>query len=395
MFSRYLLAGRNLAPSPAAKSLQHFNIFSALATGLAFHKNQAQARISEVAAVQLESHVSTERTVKAHRFGLSSPRVFVCGHLSGNIMKRNLKTLTRYSAGKPSTDIRGGSVASATATIIIAVGLLSARSIRAQTAPTAANPLPSFEVASIRQNRSEDGRFKIQLPPGRFVATDVSVHFLIEWAYNVKDYQISGGPKWVTAEKYDVDAKMEDTPATETKVLNLDQLAEQRRLMLQSLLSDRFKLKLIQQTKELPVYVLVIAKNGPKLQESKAGETHPNGQLGGPGMMRMQRGQLTGQGLPISNLVRLLSEQLGRTVLDRTGLTGDYDFTLQWAPEGSAPLAMVPEGGRPETVRTPLPESSGPSIFTAVQEQLGLKLKPQRGPVETLVIEQVERPSEN
>ena len=159
------------------------------------------------------------------------------------------------------------------------------------------------------------------------------------------------------------------------------------------------------ETKELPVYALVVAKDGPKLHEAKPGDTYPNGIKGpdgtrdtpGTGLMRMGRGPANrsrgSHGVP---WCIMLSEQLGRTVLDQTGLKGNYDFTLQWTPDQSqAAMPMGPEGGKPGADNAPPPESSGPSIFTAIQEQLGLKLESTKGPVEFLVIDHIERPSEN
>jgi uncharacterized protein (TIGR03435 family) len=147
---------------------------------------------------------------------------------------------------------------------------------------------------------------------------------------------------------------------------------------------------------------LVVAKGGPKLHEAKPGDTYPNGlkgfngQGGGPGMMLMRPGQLTGQGIPLSSLTRLLSQQLGSTVQDKTGLTGKYDFTLQWTPDRNAsPMPGAPEPGQQGPAAAASTDASGPSIFTAVQEQLGLKLESQKGPVEVLVIDHVETPSEN
>jgi uncharacterized protein (TIGR03435 family) len=171
--------------------------------------------------------------------------------------------------------------------------------------------------------------------------------------------------------------------------------------MIQSLLADRFKLKLIHETKELPAYALVVAKNGPKLHEAKPDDTYPNGikgpdGQGHPQMMRMGPGELTGQGLSMASLVHLLSQQLGRNVLDHTGLKDKYDFTLKWAPEpGEGMMLRGPEGGNPGAESAPPAESSGPSIFTAIQEQMGLKLESTKAPAEVLVIDHVERPSEN
>jgi uncharacterized protein (TIGR03435 family) len=280
-------------------------------------------------------------------------------------------------------------------------GLVNAPQVRAQSPQTTGAPLPSFEVASIKPNRSGDNHFFISFQPGRFTATGATTRFLIEDAYNVKDFQVSGGPSWINSERYDIDAKEEDSLVEELQKLPPDQRAEQIRLRVQSLLADRFKLTLHRETKELPVYALVIAKNGPKLQEAKSGDTYPKGMKGldgraHAGMMRMGRGQLTGQAIPLASLVHMLSQQLGRTVLDKTGLKGNYDFALQWTPDQSQPaMLMGPEGGKPGTDNAPPPESSGPSLFTAIQEQLGLKLESQKGPVEILVIDHVEKPSEN
>jgi uncharacterized protein (TIGR03435 family) len=280
-------------------------------------------------------------------------------------------------------------------------GLVNAPQIHAQSPPTAGAPLPSFEVASIKPNRSRELNISIGFEPGRFIASGTTVKQLIGLAYNVRDLQVSGGPSWVDSERYDIEAKEPDSVVAELPKLPPNQRAEQLRLMVQSLLADRFKLNLRHESKEHPVYALVVAKNGPKLQGAKPGDTYPNGMkgpdgVGHAGMMRMGPGQLAGQGLPVESLARLLSEQLGRTVMDQTGLKGNYDFTLQWTPEqGEAMMLKGPEGGKPGTDNAPPPESSGPSIFTAIQEQLGLKLESTKGPVEILVIDHVEKPSEN
>ena len=171
--------------------------------------------------------------------------------------------------------------------------------------------------------------------------------------------------------------------------------------MMQMLLADRFKLKVHQETKELAIYALIVAKNGPKLHEAKPGDTYPNGLKGpdarsGAGMMFGGREGLTAQGVPIANLVRHLSLQLGRTVIDKTGLAGKYDFTLKWTPdEIRSSMFKGPESGPPGPASTAFSDSSGPSLFTALEEQLGLKLESQKGPVEIVVIDHVERPSEN
>jgi uncharacterized protein (TIGR03435 family) len=225
---------------------------------------------------------------------------------------------------------------------------------------------------------------------------------LIRLAYGVEDNQISGAPKWVNSDKYEVEAKMDGATAAELDKLSDDQSEPARLRMLQALLEDRFKLMLHRETKELPVYSLVVAKNGPKLQEAKPGEPDGDGRTGPDGrpavgghFMRMGRGQLNGHSLGMKEIVRLLSQQLGRTVVDRTGLTGNYDFSLQWTPDEGQPSAFKEPVGGQGPGSTPPPDSSEPSIFTAIQEQLGLKLESQKGPVEILVIDHAEKPSAN
>lgn len=279
----------------------------------------------------------------------------------------------------------------------------AAPSTPAAAAPsTPAAPL-SFEVASIKPNHSPEDRIAIRFMPGSFMANGATVKQLISNAYNVRDFQFSGGPSWIGADKYDIDAKEPDGLADELAKLPPDQRREKMGLLIQSLLADRFGLKVTHATKELPVYALVVAKNGPKIQASKPGDTYPNGMktpdgrvLGHGGMMGMEPGQLTGQGIPIQFLAQALAQRVGRTVLDQTGLKGNYDFSLKWTPEQGGPGMMGgPPGGGPAPDSAPPPDPSGPSIFTAVQEQLGLKLEPSKGPVEILIIDHIEKPSEN
>lgn len=172
--------------------------------------------------------------------------------------------------------------------------------------------------------------------------------------------------------------------------------------MLQTLLVDRFKLTFHWETKELPVYALVAVKKGPQIVEAKPGDTYPNGikDLNGQGhrdVMHFGRGLLAGQGVSIASLVGMLSRlQVGPHVVDKTGLVGKYDFTLQWTPDvNHGALLKGPDGGQQSAGSAASPDSSGPSLFTAIQEQLGLKLQPEKDPVPILIIDHVERPSEN
>jgi uncharacterized protein (TIGR03435 family) len=235
----------------------------------------------------------------------------------------------------------------------------------------------TFEVASIKPNAASDNRIMIGIQPGgRFTATGITVKHLIREAFNVRDFQISGGPGWIGSERYDVNAKAEGAA---------DRIPpEQLRPMLRALLEERFQLKVHEETREMPVYALVVAKNGPKLTASTSER--------GP-MIRMGRGQLDVKKAPMTMLAQQLSQQLGRNVIDQTDLRGDYDFLLQWTPEpgqGGGPF-----GGPPAPDALPAADTSGPTLFTALQEQLGLRLESQRGSVPIIIIDRIEKPTEN
>jgi uncharacterized protein (TIGR03435 family) len=243
-----------------------------------------------------------------------------------------------------------------------------------------------------------------------FSAKNVTLMTLVRSAFGIPpgadDSRISGAPKWLDSEKYDVEAKMNSAVLDELKKLSPEESKLAQQHMLQALLADRCKFAFHRESRDLPIYSLVIAKNGPKLQEAKPVATPPadappadfggRGSRGGRGgrggagiMIRGRGGPLVGQSIPIANLVEVLSMMMGRTVVDKTGLTGKYDFTLQWTPDDAqAPSSFPPGAGQP-------PDPAGASLFTAIQEQLGLKLEAGKGPVEIIVIDHVERPSGN
>ncbi|MBZ5632249.1 MAG: TIGR03435 family protein [Acidobacteriia bacterium] len=240
-------------------------------------------------------------------------------------------------------------------------------------------PRPAFEVASIKPGDPNSQMFRIgSMPGGRFAANNASLKMLIQTAYDVRSHQISGGPNWLDSAKYDIDAK----PDSATPIPAGPAGGPQMRLMLQSLLEERFKLKLHRESKEEPVYELMVARGGPKLQ--KATDSLKQQQRG----LRMGRGQLTGTAAPMSILVTQLSQQLGRSVIDKTGLAGQYDFELKWTPDLGQSQGGPADAG-------PQPDPPGPSIFTAIQEQLGLRLESTKGPVDVLVIDYAEKPTEN
>jgi uncharacterized protein (TIGR03435 family) len=207
------------------------------------------------------------------------------------------------------------------------------------------------------------------------IATPLTV--LIELAYNVSLLQIDGGPSWVRSERYDVDARAEGSATF-----------EQMRPMLQSLLADRFKLTLRRETRQSPVYDLLPDRGGLKITPMKEGsclpadQAIPFGPLTTCGGLRRQftpeRHVVEAVGIPMTKLVELLSDDLGRVVIDKTGFSNLFSFRLEFAPVA---------------LQVAQADSSVPPLFGALQEQLGLKLEPSRGPVEVLVIDSVERPT--
>jgi bla regulator protein BlaR1 len=256
----------------------------------------------------------------------------------------------------------------------IVFGLMNAPPSRAQE-QAKTDPPAEFEVASIKPSAPGGRGVRIQMMPGgRFDASGVTAKLLIQQAYGVKDFQISGGPGWINSERYDLTAKADRDIGR----------GEQIRPLIQKLLADRFQLTIHRDTKELPIYALVVGKNGPRLKESASNSTGPQIRMG------LGRGSIDGQGIGMDMLASNLSNPLGRTVIDRTGLKGKYDIKLEFTPEGAPGRGP---GDGPESA--PPPDPTGPSIFTALQEQLGLKLESSKGPVEIIIIDRIEKPSEN
>jgi|SRR5271157_3587671 len=239
-------------------------------------------------------------------------------------------------------------------------------------APGTAKPL-RFEVASIKPSKpGSRNRTLLTDPNGRFTAETATLRMLVTFAYGVRDFQVTGGPRWIDSDAFDIFAKSE-TKASRAQLLQ----------MVQSLLADRFGMRLHRETKELPVLALVIGRNGPKLKPTNSDEEQTRSMKG----LQGGRGELTGLGANMGSLANRLSATMGRVVVDRTGLTGTYDFHLRWTPDDAQPMQAADQ---------PAAESEpGPSIITALQEQLGLKLEAQKGPVDIVVIDSVERPSAN
>ena len=273
----------------------------------------------------------------------------------------------------------------------------------AQNAPApqgeaASAPGPRFEVVSIKLYASDPVGWRLghtiadPQNEGTFEATDVTLEDLVVMAFGVHHpWLIQGGPNWFRSEKLDVEAKAGNAANQELSGLTGDQGSALKHRLLQALLSDRFKLAVHRETKALPGYALVVAKNGPKLQEA-SGVEGMEGQWGGNA-----QGRLSFRKSAMATLAEFLSDFLGCTVVDHTGLKGDYNFKFRWTSVATgADTAAGPEMGQPPAANNPnMLDASGTSIFTAIQEQLGLKLEPAENPAEVLVIDRIERPSLN
>jgi uncharacterized protein (TIGR03435 family) len=237
-----------------------------------------------------------------------------------------------------------------------AVGALGCIALMASAALGQPAVPPEFEVASVKLLNPPLGVHAVglRLDHGRVALEGATLRQIIVQAYLVQRVLVLGGPPWYDSDQYNLVAKTENPDATR----------EQARAMLQTLLADRFKLSVHREMKELTVYSLSVGKNGPKFQESK-GDVPPSARVGGKGRMLLYN-------QPMAGMVNLLANILDLPVQDQTGLKGRYDLTLEWTPD-----------------------PSNPSLFTAVQEQLGLKMEARKSAVEVLMVDHAERPSEN
>ncbi len=276
-------------------------------------------------------------------------------------------------------------------------------------AQSAAAVSPTFEVATIKPSDGNAHGGTIGISGDHFKSSNQTLRTVLKFAYGANfgsDDQISGGPNWMDSARFDIDAKEEGPVFAEMQQLPGGQQLDRVRLMVQALLADRFKLTFHRETRTITVYALTVAKNGPKLKTSIDGAATADGvEAPGPeswrGIRGTGRGELAGkQATPemLANVLGMQPEIGGRVVIDRTGLTGKYDFTLQWTPELSVGRGF--NGQRPNNPGgvaqdASSQDSSGPSIFTALQEQLGLGLETAKGPVDVIVIDHVEMPSEN
>jgi bla regulator protein blaR1 len=285
---------------------------------------------------------------------------------------------------------------------VVAV-LAFAAVLRAQAVET----LPSFEAASIKpSDPNSQGQSIRRQPGGRFSTSNMPVRELVRFAYGVQDFQLDGVPAWARSERWDVTAKAEGDPPPTLPGTGVDPMT----LMLRSLLIDRFKLAAHRETRELPIYALVRLQPdrlGPRLEPStvdcekliaeRMAAARAGGTLAAPPPdvngrptcgIRGGFGTLAGNGFPLNQLASTLAQLVGRTVIDRSGLTGTWGFDLKFAIDPNQLPFAPPPGQAP-----PPADPDSPSIFKAVEEQLGLKLESTKGPVDMVIVDRLERPT--
>jgi uncharacterized protein (TIGR03435 family) len=256
-------------------------------------------------------------------------------------------------------------------------------------------PVPAFEVAAIRPSRADGGFENYQLSNARFHVENAPLTALIRFAYDIRsDDQLPKEPAWIAHEKFDIDAKVDDSQVAAMESMLPDRKLGQYRLMVQSLLEDRFKLKVSRSMKELPVYALVVTKGGPKLTPASISPEAVKKRM--PTLAGGSRGELKAVDVSMALFSEWLSGGLdtgNRVVIDATDLKGSYDFMLNWTPDRVH--SAQAEGAGQGQASSAQPDSAGLSLFTALREQLGLKLEARKAPVEVLVIDHVEHPSPN
>jgi uncharacterized protein (TIGR03435 family) len=342
----------------------------------------------EVLSLGNPSRVYAEGMLNVCKFYLESPVPCVSGVTGGELRKRIEEIMSNRIALRLPAAKKLLLAAAGFATIAgpLVIGLLQAPLGWAQTVsiPPDANPPLTFEVVAIKpaDPNTQGGGIRM-LPGGGLNFANISAHFILTFAYDIRDFQLFGEPGWMKTERFDIKTKGDGTgpdpsrPPSDAEFRKFDYANRQRT---RSMLAERFQLKFHRETRELPVYALVLAKGGHKMKAND-GDAPMN--------MRMNRGQLTSQRMPIQNLCNALANQLGRPVVNHTGLDGNFDYKLEWTPD---PSPSIPgDSGEGAAAADP----GGPSLAAALLEQLGLRLESKKAPVEVIVIDRVTKPTEN
>lgn len=334
--------------------------------GVRLAEERERACDEEVVRNGGEPQIYAESILKVCEFYLASPLACAAGVTGGELKKRiediMMSRFTReLTLGRK---LLLSFMAIAATVAPISVGLLSPWRGRAQE-QSAGTGLPRFELASVKPGRTNGPFSSDTLPGGRFTATNYSLDMLIRTAFGVEDYQVAGVPGKLGAEPYNIDAK---TAGPHPQRLG----REEEQQLLQALLLDRFALSFHRETRDMPLYSLIVAKNGPRLVEHT-----------GPGSpsLNANDGSIIGRKTTLANLAWGIRRLLHRPVTDNTGIKGEFDFDLKWTPE--------------QTATATLDLDVGADLFSALQEQLGLKLESRKGSVEVIVVDHIERPTPN
>ena len=369
--------------------------------------------------------VYADSILKVCAFCLEPPTPFVSGVSGADLKGRILRIMTRRSGVSLSLGRKLALAAAAWLMVLMPVGF---GVLHGQEAPSSGTSLPQplgtpqnllkYEVATVKPTSANDGEHLIMMTPSGTTLKGIPLEMLMQQAFGVEEDRIIDAPGWAKSHRYDIEAKVSPEDAPKMEKLK----AEQRRQMLLPVLVERFNLKYHVEQRELPTYALVVAKGGPKLTESKPddigprefpdpkagpaapghelpGNPGPSGPgrdpLGKRGMVSIGPGRIDAHGGGMEFLAHSLSFNVGRTVLDKTGLDGRYDFTLQWTPDQGMMPAGGPGGPGGPVHGDTAADPGGPSLFTALQDQLGLKLESQKSKVDVIVIDHIDQPSEN
>ncbi|MDR3701933.1 MAG: M56 family metallopeptidase [Candidatus Sulfopaludibacter sp.] len=349
--------------------------------------------------------VYAEGILNVCKLYVESPLACASG-VTGADLKNRIAAIMTNRTGRRLNFARKLALAAAGAAALAAplvLGMMNAPAIRAQAA--AAGERPSFEVASVKPAAGGPG-ISIGIDrSGEFHTRNTPLLTLIAYAYGVQSFQVYGAPAWVRSEAYDIVAKREvNKPEGPPQKESIESMSAGMKLRVQMLLEERCRLRMHHETKELPVVALVAAKGGPKLQPSncvtvdpqnppqlKPGEPRP-AFCGNLGQHKSETGfTLTGTGITMGDFVHWLAAQTGRTIIDRTGYTANFNFTMEWTPDTVSGIPGLEAGA---DAAAPSSDPGGPSLASALQ-QLGLRMESTKGPVDVLVIDRVEKPSGN
>lgn len=348
----------------------------------------------EVVQAGGEAQVYAEGILNVCKFYAESPLACVSGVTGADLKKRIARIMSDHVSMPLTLGKKLLLIAVPSVTFLIAI--LPSIGVDAQLLHPQNGTAPAFEVASVKPDHTAGDVFSFRLQPGRFVADGAPLDRLIRFAYDVKsDRQIADMPGWAGSERFDIDAKISDPEIEAIKKLSPDEGFQQYRLMVQSLLADRFQMRVQTETRALPVYALVVAKNGSRVTPSATSSDSQKLTL--PRLVFTAAGDLKATCVSMAFFAGWLSgkpDTGDRVVIDATGLKGAYDFALRWNPVASGAALAGANANQPPADAPPANDDK-PSLLTAIQEQLGLKLEPRTAPVEVLVIDHIEQPSPN